>query len=553
MDDKTLRPAVGSKDLGYLLEFREDGVFLTAYPDAVNGSLFELSDIRQLLQDNGVVDYDLITLSQIIREASGEPKKLASHFLSSEEMAADKQADNAPVAPEDETKAGILIDVSRDRMTATVRYDTKKGRLLPTVEEVKAALSELKIVFGLDEEAIVHGVESTVPFVAAQGRPPKNGENARIERHFDLGIKGRPKVDQYDRVDFKNMNLFVLARKGDLLAVRIPQTAGENGMDIYGKEVMAHKGKPIPVPQGNNTEISGENELIASMDGQIVDTGKKISIDSHLVVKGDVDVGTGNIDFIGSVEVKGNVETGFAVKATGDIEITGMIGGGDVEGRNVYVRGGVNGMNRGKVTAQEDVRAAFAENAVIECGRDLYLQDVALHSVLSAGKRIYLEERRGIIMGGQIAAGEEIRCKVAGNMAFVATRLSVGVNPHLQKKYKELCEEYKEAQTRLKQITQMLNTLGKLDVSRLPQERINQINALTRSQFPLAGKIKRLETEIKETETELASMQNGRIRVSDTVYPGTRISINSVIMNVQSEIKHTTLSVKDDRVDIGPY
>jgi len=391
------------------------------------------------------------------------------------------------------------------------------------------------------------------PFVAAMGKPPKNGENARIERHFDLGVKGRPKVDQYDRVDFKDMNLFVLAKKGDLLAVRIPQTEGEAGRDVYGMEVPAKNGKPIPIPQGKNTEITGENELIASIDGQIVDSGKKITIDPHLLIQGSVGVGTGNIDFIGSVEIKGNVEAGFVVKATGDIEIGGMISGGDVEGRNVYIKGGINGMNRGKVKAREDIRAAFAENAVIESDRDIYIQDVALHSNISAGKRIFLEDKRGMVTGGLMEAGEEIRCKIIGNTAFVVTRMAVGVNPQLQKRYRELCQEYKESKQRLKQITQMLNTLGKIDISRLPQERINQINALTRSQFPLAGKIKRDEKEILAIEAELNMMQNGKIRVSDTVYPGVRISINSVMMNVQSEIKRATLSVKNDRVDIGPY
>ena len=61
------------------------------------------------------------------------------------------------------------------------------------------------------------------------------------------------------------------------------------------------------------------------------------------------------------------------------------------------------------------------------------------------------------------------------------------------------------------------------------------------------------EKEIMAIETEFNMMQNGKIRVSDTVYPGVRISINSVMMNVQSEIKRATLSVKNDRVDIGPY
>ena len=553
MDDQTLRPAVGSKEAGYLCEFREDGVYLTIYPDAANGLLFELSDIRQILQENGVVDYDIITLSQIIREASGEAKKIADRYVSAEDVAAMPKPGAATVQEDEEAEAGIVIDVSRDRMTVTVRYDMKVGKRLPSVDTVKAALADSNVVFGIDDEAIRVGVESLNPFVAARGKPPKNGENARIERRFDLGVQGRPKVDQYDRVDFKNMNLFVLAQKGDLLAVRIPQTEGEAGRDVYGMEVPARNGKPIPIPQGQNTELSGENELLAAIDGQIVDTGKKISIDPHLFIKGSVGVGTGNIDFVGSVEIKGNVEAGFVVKATGDIEIGGMVGGGDVEGRNVYIQGGVKGMNRGKVKAREDVRAAFAENAVIESERDIYIQDVALHSTISAGKRIFLEDKRGMITGGQIAAGEEIRCKIIGNPAFVVTRLSVGVNPQLQKRYRELCEEYKASKQRLKQISQMLNTLGKIDISRLPQERINQINALTRSQFPLAGKIKRDEKEIMAMESELNMMQNGRIRVSDTVYPGARISINSIMMNVQSEIKHATLSVKNDRVDIGPY
>ena len=158
-----------------------------------------------------------------------------------------------------------------------------------------------------------------------------------------------------------------------------------------------------------------------------------------------------------------------------------------------------------------------------------------------------------MIAGGSAAAGEEIRSKCVGNQVFVVTRLSVGVNPNLEKKFKELCKQYKDDTLRLKQITQMLNTLGKIDVSRLPQQRIDQINALTRSQFPLAGKIKRQEKEIKALEEELGRMKLGKIRVGDTVYPSVRVSINSIMKNVQSEIKHCTLSVRDDQVDIGPY
>ncbi len=558
MDDQRLRPAVGGKEIGYLIEFLQDGVYVTIYPNKGSEVLFELSDVRQTLHDNNVNNYDVIELSKIIREAAGQPRRIADGIDEvpeevEREGTAEVTAETDAEEPVEETVAGIILDISRDQMVVTVRYDTTQGTKLPTAEDIKAALEEKGVVYGINEEAINEGVKSLTPFVAAEGLQVKHGENARIERKFDLSGKGRPKIDEFDRADYKDMNLFVLVKKGDLLAVRIPQTEGVPGKNIYGMDVPARNGRPIPVPQGKNTEIRNDNELYATIDGQIVDSTRKIDIDPHLSINSSVGPATGNIDFTGGVTIKGNVEDGFIVKATGDVEIGGMVNGAQVEGRNVVIKGGINGQNKGQIKAVEDVQAMFAENANIEAGRDVSIMDAILHSKIRAGNRVYAEEKRGIIIGGSIAAGEEIRCKMVGNAAAVATKMSVGVDPALQKQYTELCRECKEDKARLKQITQMLNTLGKIDVSRLPQQRIDQINALTRSQFPLAGKIKRAEKEIMDLEEAMNRMNDGKIRVADTIYPGTRISINSIIMNVQSSIRRCLLTVKDDRINIGTY
>ena len=76
---------------------------------------------------------------------------------------------------------------------------------------------------------------------------------------------------------------------------------------------------------------------------------------------------------------------------------------------------------------------------------------------------------------------------------------------------------------------------------------------MTRSQFPLAGKVERDEKLIRDLEEQIAHMQVGKIRVSDKIYPGARIIINSVIKNVQDELQHCTLSVIDDEVRTSPY
>ena len=98
-----------------------------------------------------------------------------------------------------------------------------------------------------------------------------------------------------------------------------------------------------------------------------------------------------------------------------------------------------------------------------------------------------------------------------------------------------------------------MNTLGKLDISKLPKERVEQINALTRSQFPLAGKVQRSEKLLNELDEEMQKMKNGKIRVKEKLYPGVKLSINAILKNIQSEEQHCTLYVEDDFIRTGPY
>ena len=553
MGEESFYPTIGGADSGYKFEFRNDGVYLTIYPNSADSLLFELSDMRQILKECGVVDYDVALLSRTLREARGDPQRIANPVNMSEELLERIKSGEAVDTNQDEAYAKIIVDIARDKMKATVKYDTKNGSRLPTFEMLMEELVNKGVSYGIDEEGIKHGIESLSPFVAANGTPPIPGENAYIDRKFDLGVKGRPVMDEYDRVDYKDLNLFVLVKANDTLAIRIPQTKGTPGKNIFGEVVPAQNGRPIPMPEGKNTKVLGEHQLIATINGQIVDTGTKISVDPRLVIKGAVGVGTGDIDFDGSVQINGDVKQGFTVKATGDIEIKGGVSGAEVVGRSIVISGGITGAKRGKVVAEHDVRAAFAENAIVEAGRDIYIADVTLHSTLRAGKKIVVEGKHGQITGGLTVAGEEVTAKVIGNQAYVITRVSVGVDPNLQKEYHEVCKSYKEGKKRLLHITQTLNTLSKIDISQLPQERIDQINAITRSQFPIAGQLKRDEQRILELEEKLSEVKNGKVRADDVMYPGSRISINAVVKNVQEEYRHCTMSLQEGEVTLGAF
>ena len=170
----------------------------------------------------------------------------------------------------------INIHISSDKMVATVGFDHTDSNARPTPEMIKKALQDKGVVFGFDEAAIEQGSKDGQDFEAALGKEPQHGEDAYLKKNYDLGVKGRPKTDEYDRADYKNMNLFVLVKQGELLAERVLQTDGEPGMNVLGVKVNQKKGRPLVFKAGKNSSIRDENFLYADIDGQIVDTGKVI-------------------------------------------------------------------------------------------------------------------------------------------------------------------------------------------------------------------------------------------------------------------------------------
>jgi protein of hypothetical function DUF342 len=522
---------------GFQLVVKTDGNYLTVYPESQDSTVIDLSTLRKRLEDEGVTEYDVLQLARVVRAADGFEVRLDPPVEDGEENV---------VIP-------FSIEIPHDAMTAAVRFDEKKGNLPPSISDVLDALAAKKVVYGIDREAIGRGVARLTPFFAARGTAPEAGVDARIEKKFDMGEKGRPAARAYDRVDYKDMNIFIRAQMGDVLAVRIPETAGTPGKNVLGEDIAPKPGKAIALPQGKNTKIVNNHELVALIDGQVVDDGKKISVDPHLVIDSSVDVGTGNVDFAGSIEIKGDVESGFIVKATGDIEIKGMIGGAEVEGRNVIVHGGIRGMNIGKIRAVEDVRISFVENANISAGRDIFVNDVVLHSEMRAGHHVRVEGRRGIITGGKVGAGESIRAKIFGNNFYVQTNLNVGVDPNLKHRYDTLSKECETAVKRLTELRLSLATLKKQPLMSLSPRRREQLAEMTHEQFPLAGKIKKMQEELEQMQEELEQMKNGSIAASDTIYPGVNATINGVKKTIEEELRNARLQMLNGEIAVGIF
>ena len=106
-------------------------------------------------------------------------------------------------------------------------------------------------------------------------------------------------------------------------------TEGEPGYTVLNQEIPAKSGKAVPLPKGRNTEINAEGDaLVALMAGHVEFTGHNFQVKPVLDIAGNVDFSTGNIKFLGDVNIKGDVLTGFTVRAMGSIWVGGVIEAG---------------------------------------------------------------------------------------------------------------------------------------------------------------------------------------------------------------------------------
>lgn len=89
---------------------------------------------------------------------------------------------------------------------------------------------------------------------------------------------------------------------------------------------------------------------MATIDGKIEKNKNRILINPVLEINGDVDVGTGNIDFIGDVIVHGSVRAGARIMSSQSITVDGICEGCVLEaGKDIILRSGMIGRNKARL------------------------------------------------------------------------------------------------------------------------------------------------------------------------------------------------------------
>lgn len=443
----------------------------------------------------------------------------------------------------------IDINISESNMLATIKLGIDQPIDSPfPVEAMKLFLESNNIIFGVNERLLKEICARPMDYIGneveiAVGLQPIDGMDSRIEWVISQEKDQKPKELKDGRVDYYSVNQVVNINKGQLIAQKTPFTFGEPGKTVLGKEFPQKKGKDIQIKPGKNVVLNDNRDKIyAVLDGQLVITEQsKINIFPIYEVNGDVDFGIGNIDFVGTVVIRGNVPDGFKINASGDIKVYGNVEGAELNsGGSIFIQQGIIGHNNSSVKANKSIKASFILNGNVSANDTVEVSQSIMHSTVRAGKKVICKGLKGLIVGGKIQAGTELIASSIGNQLHTTTTIEVGINPELRIELNKVRKEKMQLITSLDKVNKGINLLDRIqqvEGSLAPDKKKMQIQLLNQK-LASEKKIKPLEKREKEIEKEFEEIGNSEIDVLKAIYPGVKLIIGNVTKFINKEYKY---------------
>ncbi|MCL1975856.1 MAG: FapA family protein [Firmicutes bacterium] len=451
-------------------------------------------------------------------------------------------------------EALVSVDAAEDKAFITIWPADKDGKKL-AIADLHAALAEAGVVHGIDEAALQKLYQEKKPYknyTVAHATKSQHGKNGHLTFHFRREFESRPKEDEHGRVNYRELDLFEGVAAGQLLVTLTPPTEGILGYSVKGKEMSAAAGKNVIMPKGKNTYIDEENlHMYSAVSGMVVYAEGKIIVSNVYQIDGDVDMSVGNIDFDGSVVVKGHVITGLTVKASGNIDIGMVVEGATIiAGGNITLRHGMQGMNRGRLEAGGSISAGFIERATIIAGENVKANIIAF-STVEAGNSLVLSGKKGSLLGGQAVVSNMLKANIIGSPTETPTEVVMGLVPHKRSRMQELQQKLKT----LPEEIEKLNTIKNYLLANPSEDAKKKAMALSVNQS-LAHNTQLLEDiseEFAELSEESANAINGKVHITEAVYPGARLTIASATYRVMEKTPHCTFKMANGEIAFGAY
>jgi uncharacterized protein len=525
---------------GYFkIKYNDGNAILTVFPPKGKGIQVYPEEIvsRMKILNIPRINYD--TIKQIIENATCKPEVLA------------------PWPNGALYRASVDVKITDDKMKAfiTLHRAAKEGAGL-TQNEIMSELDSYGIKYGIDERLIEQMVLKNIyerEVCIASGKPVKNEEGVKIKYYFDIN-PGKPfLMDEYGKINLKELNLIQNKKKDDILAEIIEPVTGEDGINIFNEIVWFQKGQNADVRNGLNTVFSEDGlKIISLIDGHVIFKNSVVMVEP-LVTVNDVNYETGNIDFDGTVLVNGTIADGFSVKAGGSIQVGQSVGKVFLEaGQDVILKAGMNGNHlEGNISCKGNIYARFIEGTNIECRGNLFAEEAVMNSTVKVGKNLLLVGRRAELIGGEAIIGKSLRCKKIGNDSGIKTKINIGYDPETLRLIAELKRKIEENKDKLAEILEnrqkleKIKTSGFTDIQKIEKSIYNYQSLEIR----LKDEILIMEKDFKDAKKMMIPGNDSIILAESTIFPGTEITFGEEELKVMNrEINKVILKLINGKI-----
>ena len=526
---------------GYFqLDIRDDGTYLIAFPPADGGAAISISEITRYLDNIGLSDYDTKALNDV--------------------AAAEEQTAVRICQPLNYEEAGTLdIDFSEDYMQVIARFypPSVKGARLSR-NDIIEYLKKNRVKFGLDEEAIDSFIKNPrycTDYVVARGEPLVQSKNGSIEYFFETQKNLSPKLNEDGTVNYHELNLISAVEEGQLLARLTPPDPGAPGTTVRGDAVLPAQTQQISLKFGKNVTINeDQTEIYSNVKGHAMLTNETVFVSDVYVVPANVDNSTGDVVYNGSVEVKGNVNSGFSVKAGGDIVVEGLVEGATLKAKGkIIVKLGVHGMSSALLVAGSSITVKFVENAEMYSDESINADSI-IHSNISARYDVRVMGKKGFIIGGMVRAGRQIVTQSLGSDLGALTKVEVGINTKKKKQLRDLENTLENLEAEKNKIEPTISGLG-MKVAQglqLPDDKLMFLKSVAVAYQDIKKQMAEAEDEYDDLMEEFEIGENANIEVIGDAYPGCNIVVSDAqkaLTDKRSHCRFVKAGV-DVRVDV---
>jgi len=460
----------------------------------------------------------------------------------------------------------LEIKVSEDKMSATLTYI---GATKLTYTKIMDEINAKGIKFGVAEDTIdsiiasfeeeVKNIEDTV---IVRGIKPQKGSDGEVKYSFIIDTDDNPhfKEKKDGSIDIRETNTVQTVNEGDEIATITPHIPSQNGKDIFGKIYQVPKVKEVALKSDKGVRSTADGlHFFAEISGRPIleadRLGLKISVNEVFKVDGDLDLKTGNIDFNGVVEIDGDVEDGFSVKATKSIFIGGSVGACNIEaGTDLTIHGGCNGKEQANLYAGGNIEVRYLNETKVKSRGNILVKNEIVNSGINALGRVTVQS--GSIRGGKIFAKMGIESYDIGSEMGVKTILVPGADY-------ELTAECKKIDTRIIEINKDLDDINKRIapllknkelLPKLPEEQRKKL----KETIDYLSTIKDEKNSLNETKSSLIN-QSRENAIQEAV--AHNIVYHSVILKIYDSRREVAsmlegplrLYEEDERIIVEPY